>query len=160
MRRPARTRELLAAQRFELVERSRPVAFEQARECTVSQQLAARLARRTVVGFTVGEDDALDWIAADREGLSVFSVRRHLRSKSRHLLWEAVAVLRDQALHPLGRDLSRRGVEALHLLIGQALCPNQRRELRAMEDLVGVGIADTAEDAWIRQRALLEIERG
>ena len=61
---------------------------------------------------------------------------------------------RDQAVGPLGERVRAALVEALDLLLRQPRRELRRRQPRAVEDLVGVGVADPGEEARIGQRAL------
>src|SRR5205085_5894824 len=81
---------LLQALLFELVQRSRPVLFQQPRQRAVREQPSARLAIRAVVGFICRIDDALDRCAAVGTRLPVTTVNRHAFAKGRHLFGEAL----------------------------------------------------------------------
>src|SRR5690606_5182199 len=59
-----------------------------------------------------------------------------------------------QPIRPLGEHRARRLEEARELLLAQLIAPPHRRELRAVQDLVRVRVADPAEQALIRERAL------
>src|ERR1700722_15723537 len=79
---------LATSQRFQFIERSRPVGSEKPRQATVSQHFAAGLTTGAVVGLVIGIANALDLLATARAGLVEASVHSHLRPESRHSFWE------------------------------------------------------------------------
>src|SRR3989442_900779 len=83
--------------------------------------------------------------AADRAGLPDPPVPRHPLAGRGALLGEAFARLAAQAVGPIEEDLARRREEPLDLLAPERAREPERREARAVEDLVGVGVADPAE---------------
>ena len=139
---------------LELVDGLRPVLPEQAREGAIGQQLAAGLAARAVVGLVVGVADALDGGAADRARLPVAAVHRHVRAKGGHLLGEVVAVVGAQPGDPVGKRRAGRLVQARDLFRRELVGHGERRQARAVQDLVGIGVADAAEQARVGERAL------
>jgi hypothetical protein len=56
-----------------LLQRPRPICFEQPRQTSVCQQLSARLALGAVIGLVLRVDDALDWRPAHRTRFAVFA---------------------------------------------------------------------------------------
>src|SRR5215467_14143979 len=79
---------LAALQRLQFIERLRPVRAQQAREATVSKQLASCLAARAVVGLVVRVTDALNLFAAPWTRLAVAAMSSHARAKRRHFFGE------------------------------------------------------------------------
>ena len=63
---------------LQLLQRPRPIVFEQSRQTSIRQKFPARLAFRAVVGFVFRVDDALHRRAADRAGLAVLAVHGHV----------------------------------------------------------------------------------
>ena len=59
-----------------------------------------------------------------------------------------------EAVGPFVQHRHRRLVQAGHLLISQALAELERRQPGAMEDLIGIGIADAAQQSRIGESAL------
>src|ERR1019366_8483108 len=138
---------------FQFLRSARPVLAEQPRERPVRQQPAAGLARRTIVGFVAGVTDALDPAAAAGTGMTVLSMGGHLRAERRHLFRELSLRLGAQPVHPFGEDLASGRVQPRRLVMGQPERHSDGTEAGAMQDLVGVGVADTAEKAWIGEGA-------
>ena len=88
----------------------------------------------------------------------------HLLAERRHLFRELALRLGAQPDHPFGQDLARGRVEPRHLVLGQLERHGDGTEAGAMQDLVGVGVADAAEQAGIGegafQRVVLRFQRG
>ena len=137
----------------QLIQVPRPVVFQQARQRAVGEDPASGLASWTVVRLIVGVADSLHGRTAHGTGFPEPAVHRHPRTERGHLLGEAVARLGAQAIRPLEEHLTRGGEEPLGLVLLQLLGQGQRREAGAMEDLVGIGVADPAEEMRIGQCA-------
>src|SRR5712664_2530672 len=142
---------------FELVDRARPARLEQARERAVGEDLAAGLAARAVVGLVVRVDDTLDRRAAHRAGFAKSSVHRHDLAKGGDFLRKIRARLLAQPLGPSGERCPRRIAESLHLGPGKRLNLRERGELRPVQDLVRIGVADSAEQARVGEGALQRV---
>src|SRR6266545_3475913 len=132
----------------------RPVAFEELREGTVGEELAAGLADGAVIRFILGVDDPLDRRAAVRAGLAVAAVHRHSLAEGGDLLRERLAGLHDEVRTPLLERFARRMVELLDLSFRHLLREPGRGETCAVEDFVGVGVANAGEEARIGQSSL------
>src|SRR5205807_6914741 len=91
--------------------------------------------------------------SAARAGMAVLTVDGHLVAKRRDLLRELALRLCAQTLHPLAQRRSRGIVEPHDLLVRQPQRQSHRTELRAVEDLIRIRVADSAEQAWIGERA-------
>ena len=116
---------------------------------------AAGLAARAVVGLVLGVDDALHRRAADGARLAEAAVHRHLRPERGDLLREAVAGLaRSRSVHSRERRRASPRTGASIVVVVERARQRERREPRAVQDLVGVGVADAAEEARIGERAL------
>src|SRR5581483_3182645 len=142
------------AARLELVERARPVLMEQARERAIGEQPSRGLAGRTVVGFVVSVADPLNRRAADRTGRAIATMNRHRGSKGRHVFGESVAGLGAQPRDPFAECVAGRLVEAFDFPLAELAGHRDRRETRAKQNLVRIGIADTTDYVRIGQRAL------
>src|SRR4029077_16531509 len=62
-----------------------------------------------------------------------------------------VASLSTQAVGPLDEAVAHRRIEALDLFGCQLLRQQQRRQWRFKKNFVGVSVADSAQQTWIRQ---------
>ena len=151
----ARLHDRAALQPLELLERLRPVVLQQPREPAIGQQLAAGLAGRAVVGFVDGVHDRAGSACrtpgtASRTGRAPPS-RREMPSPSR----ESVAGFGDQRVAPLRQtpctapSAAARSRPRPRRLVS---CIGDSR--RGVQNLVGVRVADAAEEMRIGQRAL------
>src|SRR5205085_18668 len=99
------------------------------------------LAARAVVGFVVGVADALDVRAADRAGLTKFSVDGEVRTERGHVTRtrETRAELLLQTLDPK-RQRGPAGIEQPRdLRVADLLRERHGREPGGVKNLVGVG---------------------
>ena len=78
--------------RLKIIEMSRPIILEQARQRAVGQDSAVRLAAGAVVGLVVGVADPLHGRTADGTGLAKPAVHGHAGTKRGHLLGPASPV--------------------------------------------------------------------
>src|SRR5258708_13217589 len=85
---------------LQLLDRPRPIVFEQPRQGAVGQQLPPVLTRRTVVRLILRIHDALHTAPAYRTRLVVPAVDRHAVAERRHLLGEALADFAPQTFPP------------------------------------------------------------
>ena len=138
---------------LELVYGTGPVGTEEAGERTVGQDAATGLAPGAIVGLVVGVPDPLDRRAADRARLAEPAVHRHPLAERRHLAREVVAGLGAEPVGPLHEDRTGRVMEPSHVGVGQSSGLLERRKPGTMQDLVGVRVADAAEEPGIGQRA-------
>ena len=83
--------------------------------------------------------------------MPVLPVHGHLRPERGHFLGEGAVRLVSQQLRPLDQHVPRRGVETRDLLVAQARGELRWRETRPMQDLVGIRVADPAEEPRIRE---------
>ena len=130
---------------LQLVERSRPIIFQQPRQRAVGEDAASGLAARAVVGLVVGVADPLYGGAADRARFAEPAVDGHARAERRDFLGKAVAGLGAESLDPFEENLTRGGIEPLDLARAPASARGPAARAGAMEDLVGIGVADAAE---------------
>ena len=89
-------------------------------------------------------------------GWPIAAVHRHLGAEGGDLLGEAVAAprARRRSVHSRERRARRREQPRDLVASSSLLRQRDRREPRAVQDLVGVGVADAAEEARIGERAL------
>src|SRR5262249_1610742 len=86
--------------RFQLFCGFWPVFPQQARQAAVGEQLASRLAMRTIVRLVAGIANSLYFGPAARAWLPVLAMHGHSFTKRRHLFRELAACLFAQFLHP------------------------------------------------------------
>ena len=150
-----RTRRPGAADRLQLVERSRPVVVQQPRQRAVGEQAPAGLAGRAVVAL-VRPRRRCAAPARRRPGTARRSgrappspagtrspspeTRRRPRARRRSVQRASV--------------VARRVVQPRDLLVVEIAASAERRQPRRVQDLVRVGVADAAEQVRIGQRAL------
>src|SRR5262245_25010229 len=143
-----------AAPFLPLFERARPIGAEKARERAIGQQSSAGLAAGAVVGLVLGIHDALHRRSTHGTGLLVTAVHRHLGAKGGHALGKIRPALRAQTLGPLHEHGARSLTKTGDLLIRQLAREDERRQTRAMQDLVRIGVADSRKEAGIGERTL------
>src|ERR1700738_1585203 len=119
-------------ERFEFVQRARPVLMQQAGKGAVGEQASAGLASRTIIGLVARIADALDFGATARARLAIAPVDRHAGPKRGYLLGKCAGCVGPQTLGPFDQRRARRIVKALGFLRSQVLRHRDRRELRAM----------------------------
>ncbi len=69
----------------------------------------------------------------------------HLREKGRDLFGKVRAGLLGETLDPLAQNLLCRLVQRRELLGRELLCQTNRRQSRAVQDLIGIGVTDAAD---------------
>src|SRR6201996_3769597 len=121
---------LFALERFQFVERARPVGAEESGERAVGEDAAVGLAGGAVVGFVVGVADALDGRAATWTGKIEVAVHGHFGTEGGDFFREAFLCLGVEAVDPELKSLARGGVETLPLVWRELLCLREWRELR------------------------------
>ncbi len=144
----------LSLDRFKLVECAGPVGSEETREAAVGEDSAAGLAGGAVVGLVVGVADALDRRGAAWAWEIEAAVNGHIRTEGGDLLGETLLGFLVEAIDPGPERVSRGFVELLHLRVGELARLREWGELCGVEDLVGVSVADSGEDAGIGEGAL------
>jgi len=151
----SRRRNALAAfEGFKLLEGAGPIGAEQAREAAVGEDFAAGLAGGAIVGFIVGITDALNGVATTRTGLAEAAVNSHLGTKCRDALRESFSGLGGEPCDPKFQCEARGVEEALPLVGRELVRERDGRETGGVENLVGVGVAHTADEARIGEGAL------
>ena len=131
-----------------------PVGFEEPGETAVGQDFAAGLAGGAVVGFVVGIADALDRGAADGARLLEAAVDGHFGAEGGYFFGKAGFGFGVEAVDPELHDLARGGEESIPLCWHKFLSQGDGREPGGMQDFVGVGVADAADDARVGEGAL------
>ncbi len=114
----------------------------------------AGLATCAVVGLVVGVTDALDLFAASWAGLAEASVNGHVFAEGGDFFGEACVCFGVQAVDPELKGFASGCVESLPFFRFELVGLRDGRELRCVKDLVGVGVADAAEDAGIGEGSL------
>jgi len=87
-------------------------------------------------------------------------VHGHARPERRHFLREPVAGLRLQARRPLSEHLARRVEQARGLGVAERPRQLDGRQARGVQNLVGIGVSDSAEHPRIGQHALQRVIAG
>src|SRR6266849_1286524 len=151
---------VFASEEFELVEGAWPIFAAKAREGAIGVEFSAGLARGAIVGFVGGVTDALDFCVAARAGLFVAAVHGHAFAKGGDVLGEFAGGFGTQALGPAGERSASGGEEALDFRRGELLRERERGKFRFEQNLVGIGIADAAEEARIGKSTLESVVRG
>src|SRR5450755_2650109 len=108
---------------------------------------------RTVVRLIRRVTDALDLPAAARARLAIAAVNGHALAESRYFLGEPGARLGPQSLGPFEKDLKRCVAESDNLFRLEFRCQSDRRQAGAMQNLIGIRIANAAEKPRIGERA-------
>ncbi len=141
------------------VDTAGPIVLQQPRHRAVSQHLAAGLAARAVVGLVLGIPDPLHRRAARPARLAVLAVNREVGPEGRDVAraGELRRELLPQRLNPVSQRRLRGLVERRDLVVREPAGPLQRRQARRAEELVGVGVADAAEQPWIGQAPLQRV---
>jgi hypothetical protein len=139
---------------FQLVEGAGPVCAEEAGQASVCEDFAAGLALGAVVGLVVGVADALDGLAAGWAWLAEATVDGHVVAEGGDFLGKVLAGFGVEAIDPELEGVAGGGEEARPLFAGEFAGELDRGEVRGVEDLVGVGVADAAEDARVGEGSL------
>src|SRR3954468_14240099 len=125
--------------------------LQQAGQPPVGERLAAGLAGRAVVEGGGGERHRAHRVTADGTGLAGPAVHAHAEL---FLRLEVAGGEAARALDGIAEHALDRVVQALHLgalELGRRL---ERRELRGVQDVVGVGVADTGDLGLVAQQSL------
>ncbi len=85
---------------LQLVQVSRPVILEQARERPIGEDTALGLATGAVVGLVVGVADPLQRYGADRAVLAITAMYGHLRTECGNFPQEVVTCLKAKPIGP------------------------------------------------------------
>jgi hypothetical protein len=144
----------VALEGFEFVEGAGPVGAEEAGEATIGEDFAAGLAMGAVVGLVVGVADALDGLAATGAGLAKAAMDRHFRAEGGDFFREALLGFSAETVDPESEGGAGGGEEAVPVFGLEFGSEREGRELGGVEDFVGVGVADTADEAGIGESAL------
>ena len=78
----------------------------------------------------------------------------HLRAEGGYFFWEAGFGFSVEAVDPELHDLTRCFEEAIPFFCCEFLSQGDGRELGCVQDFVGVGVADAADDAGVGEGAL------
>src|SRR6185436_13084644 len=119
--------------------------LEKARQGSIRKQSSFRLTAGTVVRLVARVADSLNRSGAYRTRLSVTAVNGHALSKSGDFFRKPVAGALAEPIDPLEQSLASGVKQCQDLVVGKAARQPQRRNPRAMEDLIGVCVSDSAE---------------
>src|SRR5438270_6149332 len=145
---------LAALQGFEFFEGAGPVGAQQAREAAIREDFSGGLAAGTVVGFVVGVANALDSFSTSEAGLAVAAMDLHIWAKGGHFFGKGGGRFCAETIDPELNGIAGGGVQSFPFLWLQLVSLGDGRELRSVQNLIGIGVADTAEDARVGQRTL------
>jgi hypothetical protein len=148
------------SEEFEFVEGTGPVFVEETGEHAVGEELAAGLAHRAVIRFVGGVTDALDFCGAARAGLFVAAMNGHAFAEGGDFFGEFAGGFGAEAISPVRETRADGFEEALDFRDGKFLRERERREFGFPENFIGVGVADTAEEARIGEGALESVIGG
>ena len=142
----------------QLVDRLRPVALSSRDSERSASSLPPVWQRGAVVRLVVGVDDALHRRAADRARLAEAPCTAISGRNAVTFSGKPSPTSAREPLGPLraGSTASRR-TAARSAVASSARRQRHGRESRAVQDLVGVGVADAAEQARIGERALQRV---
>src|SRR5688500_458025 len=138
---------------FEFFERAWPVFTKQPRQRPIGEQAAAGLAVRAVVGLVRCVDDPLNRTTAIRARQPVAPMNSHPFTEGGDFFRKLLARLLLKQGDPARKRLVRCLVEPPQFFVGQRRRLLERREARRVENLVGVRVADAAEQMRIGQGA-------
>ena len=96
----------------------------------------------------------LDGRSADRAGLAKATVNGHPVVEGCDLFRKTIARFLLQSFRPFGQDVNGRPVQRPKIGSVQLTCELERRQLRAVENLVRLRVANPTEEVWVGQRAL------
>ncbi len=139
---------------LQLVEGAGPVCAEEAGQASVCEDLSAGLALGAVVRLVVGVADALYGLAAGWARLSETAVDGHVAAEGGDFFGEVAASFGVETVDPELKGVARGGVETLPLFAREFVRELDGGEAGGVEDLVGVGVADAREDAWVGEGSL------
>src|SRR6478752_4282568 len=117
----ARCRGARSGEGLELVDRLRPVLFEQSRERAIGEELSVSLASRAIVGLVACIPDSLHWTSAGWTGFPIPAVYCHLIVKGSDLCRKLPMRLLAQAVSPLDENVTCRLEEICDFFVGQAI---------------------------------------
>ncbi len=111
------------------------------------------MAVRAVVGLVVGVADALNFVAATGAGLAIASVNGHVWAEGSNLFREICGGFGAKFVDPESEGVAGGIEECLPFGGLQFVGERDGRKFGGVEDFVGVGVADAAEDARVGERA-------
>src|SRR6185437_15837380 len=100
-----------AMQRFQLLQRARPVGPQQTREAAIGEHFATGLTSRAVIRFVIRVPNAQHRLAANRTRKLVTPMHRHFGTERSDLFGELLRGFLAKALHPASKRLMRGVVE-------------------------------------------------
>src|SRR5229473_1146392 len=145
---------LAAHEGLELLERARPVRSQEPGQTAIGKNFSASLASSTIIRFVVGVANPLNLFSTSGAGLAIASVNGHILAKRSDVFGKATFCLSAQAVYPEPDCVARGSEQPFPLARPELVRERDRRQLRGMQDLVRIGIADAADDAWIGKSPL------
>src|SRR5258708_34726877 len=134
---------------IEFLERARPVRSQEPGQTAIGKNFSASLASSTIIRFVVGVANPLNLFSTSGAGLAIASVNGHVLAKRSDVFGKATFCLSAQAVYPEPNCVARGSEQPFPLARAQLVRERDRRQLRGMQDLVRIGVADAADDAWI-----------
>src|SRR5690242_3804471 len=104
---------------LKFIQGARPVRPQQSRQASISQDFAAGLASRAIVGFVIRVANALYLFATPRARFSITAVSRHALTKCSNLLRKSSRRFCPQPLDPKCKSIARRGEQPIPLILFQ-----------------------------------------
>src|SRR5579864_4091330 len=157
-------RKLTALEGLKFFERPRPVRPQKPGQTAIGKDFSAGLASGAVIRFVVRIANPKNFLSAPRTRLSVAAVNRHAFAKRGHLFGKGGFRLRAQPVDPEPQGLARRREQSFRFLRLQLMRERDGRKLGRVQDLIGIRVADAAQQARIGksslQRAIFDRERG
>lgn len=148
-----RRADLTSFQCFQFFKGAGPVGAEKARQAAVGENLSAGLAPGAIVRFFIGVADAQDFVATSGARLTVASVDRHVLAECSYLCRKVMVRFFFEARDPQLKSLAGRAEQPLPFFRRKLAGESDWGELRRMQNLVGIGVANSAEETRISQRS-------
>jgi len=139
---------------FQLVEGAGPICAEEPGQASVCEDLSPGLALGAVVRLVVGVADALYVLSAGWAGLSETAVDGHVVAEGGDFFGEVAAGFGVEAIDPELERVPGGCEESLPLFVGEFVGELDGGEACGVENLVGVRVADSGENAWIGEGSL------
>src|SRR6266481_4632393 len=145
---------LAAHEGLEFLERARPVRSQEPGQTAIGKNFSASLASSTIIRFVVCVANPLNMFSTSGAELAIASVNSHVLAKRSDVFGKATFCLSAQAVYPEPNCVARGSEQPFPLARPELVRERDRRQLRGMQDLVRIGIADAADDAWIGKSPL------
>src|SRR5712664_1604940 len=137
---------LAAHEGLEFLERARPVRSQEPGQTAIGKNFSASLASSTIIRFVVGVANPLNLFSTSGARLAIASVNGHVLAKRSDVFGKATFCLPAQAAYPDPNCVARGSEQPFPLARPELVRERDRRQLRGMQDLVRIGIADAPDD--------------